>query len=946
MAAHVPDRKGSRAFLVGVPHVADGGFEPLDYVDRNLKDLASALSETVLPDGTRGILPEDAIKVLTSPSQGEWLRELKQVAEATTDLLFVYFAGHGYRDPFDNQLYLMTPDADLDVNLEGTAVSWSHVLKTLNRMHFRHAVFILDCCNSGVAIDGRAVGQNGHYTLASSLPTKTQPTKGVDAGEGGPRSRFTDAVIRAMEETGRDSRVLTMQGLYDRLYRATKDWPVNFGDGWGPKGGSSGVGPDIVISRFVPHLAPPGGLPPELPTPPPWPPSPATEPDGGDEPGRPRLLRWLGEGRRAAVAGALALLLTVGTGVYLVWPAPEPGGGGCLPPLELRLMAGPETRAAVGHAVAAYLGSPANRVPLGPDDGARGDCRRTNITVYGAGTGETVDAFGATGAWAGQRADAGTGAPAPAASGGACPSASPAPQSAGPDGAAQDGTGGNEESALCADPLQDVGPQPDLVISGSSTELGRIQRQIARNPGPARVVPLGSAGYSPLVLAVPAALEKKLTAAGVFRTGSSWDDLLDAMAEVAPGMPLLRPDPDTSGTGLQHTVGLYEARDGRLTGGADRDAEGVERRLRQRTAPASDADGLLCGLDDPEPGEPRLGKAAALVSEKAVADFNLGSRPGSACDNSRPADEHSRLVAYYPAGVPALDLPLAEVRWKGARDAARRKAAVRNFRTWLTGTGSGRFLRGLVRGTRADGSPAPPRGDAWKDPGISGVLADVPVVTGTADGGTADTVVEEYTQTREPGQVLFLVDVSWSMGEGDKLAMADAALRSSLQRLGPRDSYGIRTYPGSARHPDRARTAVPRGTPGDSRAEALAWLASSPRKRLVTKGAAVHEVLERALRDTRGDRRPLIVLITDGDDRPLGDGGGAAAQALGREQGRDGSTGVLVLSVRLDGCTAGIRRFENPASAGCYAGRPEKAAEALAEQVANQVQGGASDDGP
>jgi hypothetical protein len=218
-------------------------------------------------------------------------------------------------------------------------------------------------------------------------------------------------------------------------------------------------------------------------------------------------------------------------------------------------------------------------------------------------------------------------------------------------------------------------------------------------------------------------------------------------------------------------------------------------------------------------------------------------------------------------------------------------------------------------------------------------------VTEQADGLTADAVVAEYTRTREPGQVLFLVDVSGSMAEGGKRALVEAALRQSLRRLGPRDTYGIWSYPKSAEQPAQARTEIGLGTPGDARGKALAWADSLSKRRMVPKGAAVYEVMTRALREMSDEARPLIVLITDGDDRPEQDTDGDEAAAMREEQRRDGSPRALVLTVRVDGCTADIRDFANPPQAGCFSGRPDRAAEKLAEQVANEVQGGTGDEG-
>ncbi|MGP3949244.1 substrate-binding domain-containing protein [Streptomyces sp. 7N604] len=937
MTFHVPARDGSRAILVGIPDVAAPGFEELRYVDRNLADLRDALSH---PE--RGILEKDAITVLPpsegdepSPGRKELLEALRSAGRETADLLLVYFVGHGYRAPLNNQLYLMTRNAHLD-DLVGTAVAWTDVLEKLGGMHFKRAVFILDCCNSGVAAEGGGVGTSGHYILTSALPTKTQPLDSVECG----RSRFTHEIICAMESLRPDSEQLTMQGLYDGLYDVMSRWneDVDFGDGWGPKGRSGGDGPGIVIALPAAVPVPPPQRPRLPPPPPPPPPLPPWL----------QWLQWLKDRWKTVPAVAVALALAVVTGAYLT---SRDGGGTaseCPPPLELRLMAGTETRDAAQRAVTAYMKDGADRERLGGDDHAPADCRRANFTVYDAGTGDTVDAFGATPAWAGRVGD--ESGPTPMSSSSGDGADSPCMEASGSAGVQRTAEQDEAAAELCFDPLQDVGPQPDLVLPGSTTELGRIQAQLKRTPGPATVKDLGPVGYSPLVLAVPASLEEKLEEQGVSRTGSTWEQLLEAMDKAAPGMPLLRPDPDTSGTGLLHTVALYEAHDGVLAGGAKGKSDAVERRLRKNlpdTAPAADADGLLCALYKGEVKDTRLGEAAALVSEKAVADFNLGKRRDSACDNSKPADRKSRFLAYYPKGVPALDMPLAEVRWGGGRDRELREAAIEHFRAWLTGEEGRRvFLGDLVRGAGAGGnSPRLPSGQASEDTEASGILKDVPVVTDTAGGSTADDVVADYTRTRTPGQVLFLVDVSGSMAEGGKRALAATALRRSLQRLGSQDSYGIWSYPKSATEPAEARVVIEPGTPGDTRAKALTWADALPKQSMVPKGAAVYEVLTRAMREMHAQDRPLIVLITDGDNRPQGGRGTNEQAAMRDEQRRGRSAGVLVLSVAPDGCTTAISEFKNPPRAGCFSGRPDEAAERLAEQVANEVQGGTGDEG-
>ncbi|MBH5335282.1 VWA domain-containing protein [Streptomyces pactum] len=490
-----------------------------------------------------------------------------------------------------------------------------------------------------------------------------------------------------------------------------------------------------------------------------------------------------------------------------------------------------------------------------------------------------------------------------------------------------------------------MGPQPDLVALGSSAELGRIQERVGRTGGPARVTALGPTGYSPLVLAVPAKLADAMREAGARRTGSTWPELLAALDEAAPDLPLLRPDPASSETGLLHTVGLYRAgHDGPWSGSADDDdAEHAERQVDDRHPLQRDADTLLCEQYTGDAGLPPPGEAAALVSEKAVADHNLGRRPHSSCDNNKPLDDSDRLLAYYPAGVPALDLPLAEVRWDGAPDApdrTRRTAAVSRFHAWLTHGGSRHLLDGLVRGVDPGQRPAPPQGQAWADPD-SGVLEDVEVVARPPGGPEADAAAAAYAETLRPGQVLFLVDNSGSLATGGKLGTVGRALSRALKTLGPEDRYGLWSYPGSADGPETPRVVVAPGTRGDDQAAARTWLAALSPDRVVPRGAAVYEVLDRAVAAMKGEDHPLIVLVTDGDDRPRGDPDRDDHLAWEQTRDEEGTPPVLVLSVRDAGCSeAVIQRLAFGGEDFCVSGRPEEAARQLAERISDHVQGG------
>ncbi|MCC9740943.1 caspase family protein [Streptomyces sp. MNU89] len=247
---------------------------------RDLEDLKAALSEE-----PHGILRPDRVEVLHSPRRAEWLAALERAGRDATDLLFFYFVGHGYRAPHGRQvLHLLTENSDVRGDLPATAVLWPDVLERLAPGSFRHAVLVLDCCYSGTAAtSGTLLTGEGYYVLASSQPTRTQPVDGV-AGTP-PRSRFTHAVITAMAEGGEPgSPGLSMQDLYQWLRRETRRWPKGLEDGWGPRSGSSGDGPGVLISRAVrpgPPAPPPAGRTPAASGPATLPAGPAVTPAEG-----------------------------------------------------------------------------------------------------------------------------------------------------------------------------------------------------------------------------------------------------------------------------------------------------------------------------------------------------------------------------------------------------------------------------------------------------------------------------------------------------------------------------------------------------------------------------------------------------------------------------------------------------------------------------------------
>lgn len=68
-----------------------------------------------------------------------------------TDIVLIYFSGHGVLSKKNNELYLCLPDTEPN-NIEETALSIQETLKQLKDSGIIHQVVILDACHSGGAI--------------------------------------------------------------------------------------------------------------------------------------------------------------------------------------------------------------------------------------------------------------------------------------------------------------------------------------------------------------------------------------------------------------------------------------------------------------------------------------------------------------------------------------------------------------------------------------------------------------------------------------------------------------------------------------------------------------------------------------------------------------------------------------------------------------------------
>jgi len=111
---------------------------------------------------------------------------------------------------------------------------------------------------------------------------------------------------------------------------------------------------------------------------------------------------------------------------------------------------------------------------------------------------------------------------------------------------------------------------------------------------------------------------------------------------------------------------------------------------------------------------------------------------------------------------------------------------------------------------------------------------------------------------RKPANLVFLVDVSGSMGSADKLGLAQQSLRILTNNLGPRDSVSLVTYAGSTRvvlpatgmeNKDRILAAIDELTSGGSTA----------------MGSGLDLAYEQAMKGLLPGSISRVIVLTDGD---------------------------------------------------------------------------------
>jgi hypothetical protein len=218
----LPDPKQSRAILLGTSHYQDPNLPDLPAVANNLIDLANALTEP------GGLLSASVCTVLLDlPNVPTLGRQLRRVAAEASDLLLVYYAGHGLIGSDGYELYLALRESEFDDPLY-SALPFDILRRTIRNSPARTRVLILDCCFSGRAIEDVMAEPDsalmGQLEVAGTvLLAATPPNVPAMAPTGARNTAFTGALLSAFRDgIPGGPEFLTLDALYRSAVRTAQ----------------------------------------------------------------------------------------------------------------------------------------------------------------------------------------------------------------------------------------------------------------------------------------------------------------------------------------------------------------------------------------------------------------------------------------------------------------------------------------------------------------------------------------------------------------------------------------------------------------------------------------------------------------------------------------------------------------------------------------------------
>lgn len=225
----LPDKARSHAVLIGTGGYRSAALPDLPSVANNLRALHATLTA---PE--HGSFAPDRCLVIENPAdQSLVARQLADVAAAAEDVLLIYYTGHGLVGTRRQELFLGLSATD-PARPQYSALPFSWLRDELLDSVAATKVLILDCCFSGLAVEGFLADQDalvqgqvsvrGTYTLAA-----TPANMAALAPPGAEHTAFSGELLNLLRDglpTGPPE--LDLHVIYQRLAQRMREegWPT------------------------------------------------------------------------------------------------------------------------------------------------------------------------------------------------------------------------------------------------------------------------------------------------------------------------------------------------------------------------------------------------------------------------------------------------------------------------------------------------------------------------------------------------------------------------------------------------------------------------------------------------------------------------------------------------------------------------------------------------
>ena len=217
---------GKYALIIANTEYTDPGLAQLTAPGKDAKELARVFD-------SRDICAFDDVIVLFNEIASKVSETIDYFLSnrKPSDLLVLYFSGHGVRDEYGS-LYLAVKNTNRD-RLRSTAIKSDFIREAMDQSRSKRQILILDCCNSGAFAQGTKAEIGGSVGTASAFEgtgygrvvlTASDSTQFAWEGDQvigeTENSLFTNYLVKGLEgeaDTNGDGRI-TIDELYDYAY--------------------------------------------------------------------------------------------------------------------------------------------------------------------------------------------------------------------------------------------------------------------------------------------------------------------------------------------------------------------------------------------------------------------------------------------------------------------------------------------------------------------------------------------------------------------------------------------------------------------------------------------------------------------------------------------------------------------------------------------------------